>query len=156
MNTVDPTFEEGTIKKACLFFFEEGIMSTPNPQKRPKVLLIEDDVLFQELAVAALAAHSELLIAGTIEEGRMLLSLHDDIAILILDGHLPMSRRDPHMSTTLTLAEEVLSERAGHLLLFAASGDQLLNSAFVQLGAQPTDKSTAYATVARLLHGRKQ
>ncbi|HXK37656.1 MAG TPA: hypothetical protein VJ579_01155 [Candidatus Paceibacterota bacterium] len=123
-----------------------------NPPVKPKVLLIEDDPLFQELAEAALAAHCVFLVASTIEEGILLIAEHDDIAIILLDGHVPLSRKDRRMGTTLLLAEDLMNTRRGRITLFAASGDPLLNAAFVHIGAEPTDKSTAYATVARLLH----
>jgi DNA-binding NarL/FixJ family response regulator len=127
-------------------------MCTQNPPRKHKVLLIEDDPLFHELAEAVLAGHCALFIASTIEEGTVLLAAHDDISIVILDGHVPLSRHDPRMGSTLPLAEDLMHTRSGQVTLFAASGDPLLNAAFVHVGAVPTDKSTAYAAVARLLH----
>lgn len=131
-------------------------MQKHDPQETRKVLLIEDDPLFHELAEAVLAAHCTLYIAGTIDEARVLLELHEDIAIVILDGHVPLSRIDPRMGSTLELAEELMRVRKDRVTLFAASGDSLMNCAFVHIGAEPTDKSTAYAAVARMLHRRTQ
>jgi DNA-binding NarL/FixJ family response regulator len=131
-------------------------MQKHDPQETRKVLLIEDDPLFHELAEAVLAAHCTLYIAATIDEARAQLDLHKDIAIVILDGHVPLSRIDQRMGSTLQLAEELMQTRKGRVTLFAASGDPLMNCAFVHIGAEPTEKSTAYAAVARLLHGRTQ
>lgn len=131
-------------------------MNTHVPQEKRKVLLIEDDHLFHELAEAVLAAHCVLYIAATISEALTLLALHDDIAIVILDGHVPLSRTDQRMGSTLPLAEDLMLTRKGRVTLFAASGDPFMNCAFVRVGAESTDKSTAYAAVARLLHRRTQ
>lgn len=129
-------------------------MRTHDPEEKLKVLLIEDDPLFQELAEATLAAHCELFIARTIAEGSALLEQHDDIAVLILDGHVPISRADPRMGSTLPLAERVMDIRKDRITLFAASGDPLMNCAFVHIGARNTDKCTAYPAAARFLHQR--
>ncbi len=130
-------------------------MTTHSPQEKPKVLLIEDDPLFQELAGAVLSPHCMLFIASTIEEGEHILSTHEDMSVLILDGRVPLSRRDVRMGTTLLLAENIMHVRGDSITLFAASGDALLNAAFVNIGARSTDKFTAYAAAARFLCGRE-
>ena len=126
-------------------------MNTSCPPEKTKVLLIEDEPIFHEIAEATMGPHCTLLIASTIEEGLFHLKEHDDIGVLILDGRVPLSRRDLRMGTTVLLAEEVLAERGNRIVLYAASGDAFLNAALVGVGARATDKSTAYAAVARQL-----
>lgn len=126
-------------------------MGIHDPQRKPKVLLIEDDMFFQELASAILEKYCVLIIARTLLEGYTLLEAHEDIDILILDGRVPLSERDRSMVTTVELAEHAMRTRAGHIMLYAASGDDDLNRALVQLGARPTNKTNAYTTVCKYL-----
>lgn len=123
-------------------------------ERKPKVLLIEDDPIFCELADAVLAGFCELFIATSLADADSLLSLHDDIAVVILDGHVPQDKTRRKMDSTVLLAQSLAQTRGQRVTLYAASGDPDMNAAFVRLGAKNTTKANAYMTVARDLCGR--
>jgi CheY-like chemotaxis protein len=116
-----------------------------------RILVVEDDASFQQIARLTLEPYATVIIAGSVARATFELRSNDDFALIILDGRVPQRDNEPlhHNDTTLLLAQHIM--RFYNIPTYAASSDDQLNRGLAKRGCIHTDKLTALQKVKEVL-----